>query len=34
MRLFGRWNWWLPHRAARVLRVRTDQATEPATEPA
>jgi putative drug exporter of the RND superfamily len=30
MRLFGRWNWWLPHRAARVLRVRADQATEPA----
>ncbi len=21
MRLFGRWNWWLPERAARVLRV-------------
>ena len=23
MRLMGRWNWWLPARAARVLRVRT-----------
>jgi RND superfamily putative drug exporter len=22
MRLMGRWNWWLPHRAARVLLVR------------
>jgi RND superfamily putative drug exporter len=21
MRLFGRWNWWLPERAARILRV-------------
>ena len=21
MRLFGKWNWWLPHPAARVLRV-------------
>jgi putative drug exporter of the RND superfamily len=20
--LFGRWNWWLPPRMARVLRVR------------
>ncbi len=30
MRLMGRWNWWLPQRAARVLRVRGDQATEPA----
>jgi RND superfamily putative drug exporter len=29
MRLMGKWNWWLPHRAARVLRVRPDQATEP-----
>ncbi|HEX6458513.1 MAG TPA: MMPL family transporter [Thermoleophilaceae bacterium] len=26
--LFGRWNWWLPHRAARVLRV------EPSPRPA
>ena len=30
MRLMGRWNWWLPQRAAKVLRVRADQATEPA----
>ena len=22
MRLLGSWNWWLPHRAARVLLVR------------
>jgi uncharacterized membrane protein YdfJ with MMPL/SSD domain len=22
MKLFGRWNWWLPERAARLLRVR------------
>ena len=22
MRLMGRWNWWLPHRAARILRVQ------------
>lgn len=29
MRLMGRWNWWLPHRAARVLRVSGEQATEP-----
>jgi RND superfamily putative drug exporter len=30
MRLMGRWNWWLPKRAAKVLRVRASQATEPA----
>jgi RND superfamily putative drug exporter len=29
MRLMGEWNWWLPHRAARVLRVSGEQATEP-----
>ena len=29
MRLMGKWNWWLPQRAARVLRVSGDQATEP-----
>src|SRR5256886_2471810 len=37
MRLFGRWNWWLPQRAARALFVRRpESATEarPATEPA
>jgi RND superfamily putative drug exporter len=22
MQLMGRWNWWLPERAARILRVR------------
>jgi RND superfamily putative drug exporter len=28
--LFGRWNWWLPNRAARILRVdRSPAATEP-----
>jgi putative drug exporter of the RND superfamily len=31
MRLMGRWNWWLPHWAARPLRT---QASEPATEAA
>jgi RND superfamily putative drug exporter len=30
MRLMGDWNWWLPKRAAKVLRVRASQATEPA----
>ena len=29
MRLMGKWNWWLPQRAARVLRVSRDQAAEP-----
>jgi RND superfamily putative drug exporter len=29
MRLMGRWNWWLPSRAARVLFVRTESASEP-----
>jgi putative drug exporter of the RND superfamily len=29
MRLMGEWNWWLPRRAAKVLRVRAEQATEP-----
>jgi uncharacterized membrane protein YdfJ with MMPL/SSD domain len=24
--LLGQWNWWLPHRAARVLRVAPDAA--------
>ncbi|HEX3268990.1 MAG TPA: MMPL family transporter [Gaiellaceae bacterium] len=28
MTLMGRWNWWLPQPAARVLRVRADEATE------
>jgi RND superfamily putative drug exporter len=31
MRLMGRWNWWLPHWAARPLRTR---ASAPVTEPA
>jgi RND superfamily putative drug exporter len=26
--LFGRWNWWLPRPAARVLRVRTTTSTQ------
>jgi RND superfamily putative drug exporter len=30
--MFGRWNWWLPAGAARLLRVRPSP--EPATEPA
>jgi RND superfamily putative drug exporter len=36
MRLLGRWNWWLPHPAARVLLVRRpDGASDrPVTEPA
>jgi hypothetical protein len=25
MRLLGRWNWWLPHWAARPLRTRASQ---------
>jgi RND superfamily putative drug exporter len=29
MRLMGEWNWWLPKRAAKVLRVSGEQATEP-----
>jgi len=29
MTLMGRWNWWLPQPAARALRVRADQVTEP-----
>ena len=32
MGLMGRWNWWLPGRAARVLKVAPSQL-EPATEP-
>ena len=32
MGLMGRWNWWLPRRAARVLKVAPSQL-EPATEP-
>jgi RND superfamily putative drug exporter len=27
MRLFGRWNWWLPPTAARALMVRPSQPT-------
>jgi RND superfamily putative drug exporter len=36
MKLMGRWNWWLPRRAARVLLVRPREAPEglPAREPA
>jgi uncharacterized membrane protein YdfJ with MMPL/SSD domain len=30
--LFGRWNWWLPPAAARLLRVRPSP--EPAAAPA
>ena len=30
MRLLGRWNWWLPRRAAKVLRVRADRRPSPA----
>jgi RND superfamily putative drug exporter len=33
--LFGRWNWWLPHLTARVLRVEPSRATStPEVEPA
>jgi RND superfamily putative drug exporter len=32
MGLMGRWNWWLPRRAARVLKVAPSQL-EPAAEP-
>jgi RND superfamily putative drug exporter len=37
MALFGRWNWWLPERLARVIRVRPSPLAEPpraALEPA
>jgi RND superfamily putative drug exporter len=36
MRLLGRWNWWLPRQAARVLFVRGPESASdhPATEPA
>ena len=30
MRLLGRWNWWLPKRAARVLLVREQPLTDAA----
>jgi RND superfamily putative drug exporter len=35
MRLLGRWNWWMPAMAARVLFVRRPEAVpeSPATEP-
>ena len=29
MRLFGRWNWWLPERLARLLRVKPSPLVEP-----
>jgi putative drug exporter of the RND superfamily len=37
--ILGRWNWWLPHRPARILRVQPspahpDAAPEPAPQPA
>jgi RND superfamily putative drug exporter len=31
--LFGRWNWWLPHRPARLLRVEPSLPPRAATEP-
>ena len=34
MRLLGRWNWWLPQPAAKVLFVRERAPDRPATEPA
>jgi RND superfamily putative drug exporter len=34
MRLFGKWNWWLPRPAARALFVRTAEQQQPATESA
>src|SRR5439155_545076 len=30
MKLFGRWNWWLPERVARVVRVAPSPLAEPA----
>jgi RND superfamily putative drug exporter len=30
MALFGRWNWWLPERLARIVRVRPSPLVEPA----
>ncbi len=32
--LFGRWNWWLPHRPARLLRVEPSLPPRPAADPA
>jgi RND superfamily putative drug exporter len=32
--LFGRWNWWLPARPARLLRVEPSHPPRPAAEPA
>jgi RND superfamily putative drug exporter len=29
MKLFGRWNWWLPERVARVARVQPSPLTPP-----
>jgi len=36
MALFGRWNWWLPPRVARLVRVRPSplEAPKPALRPA
>jgi RND superfamily putative drug exporter len=34
MKVFGRWNWWLPERVARLVRVPASPLTPPALEPA
>jgi len=37
MKLFGRWNWWLPDWAARIVRVRPSPlagTSQPAVRPA
>jgi RND superfamily putative drug exporter len=34
MKLFGRWNWWLPERAARIFRVEPSPLTPPPGSPA
>jgi RND superfamily putative drug exporter len=33
MKLFGRWNWWLPERAARIFRVEPSPLAPPGTPP-
>jgi RND superfamily putative drug exporter len=34
MKLFGRWNWWLPERVARIARVAPSPLAEPHAAPA
>jgi putative drug exporter of the RND superfamily len=34
MKLFGRWNWWLPTNVARVFRVKPSPLRRPSPHPA